>query len=76
MTYKIEQLGGWIKSIRTHARLNYESSGWDYVVEAWEDADIYDVIKDAKNYGQALTRVGRAVKAMADHRAEIESTAF
>ena len=26
-----------IKAIRSHANANYENSGWDYVVECWDD---------------------------------------
>jgi len=36
-----------IAAVRAHAQDNYESEGWDYVVECWSDLDITRAIEDA-----------------------------
>lgn len=46
-----------IQAVRQHAIKHY-NEGWDYVVEAWDDGDILEVV------GLCLTE-GGAIKAMA-----------
>ena len=65
-----------VKAVRDHARKNYERDGWDYVVECYDDADIIEAIGDARTEASAIVRVKRAVKAMDDHRKDIQAEAF
>ena len=37
-----------IQLVRRHALDNYESNGWDVLVECWDDGDILERISDAK----------------------------
>lgn len=36
-----------IAAVRRHAINNYESDGWDVLVECWDDGDILERISDA-----------------------------
>ena len=36
-----------IAAVRRHAMDNYESDGWDVLVECWNDGDILERISDA-----------------------------
>ena len=65
-----------VAAVRHHALANYNSDGWDYVIECWEDSDILEVIADAQTVGNAIDNVRRIVKIMAERRHDIESEAF
>lgn len=65
-----------IAAVRKHALANYETDGWDYVVECWDDEELTRSIGFAQTEKEAIAAVHKAVKIMADYRAEIESTAF
>ena len=36
-----------IQAVRRHALDNYESQGWDVLVECWDDGDILEQISNA-----------------------------
>lgn len=64
----------WIKLLRAHAIANYNSDGWDYLVEAWDDADIVEAMDGASNYDKAFEAVADTLKTMSDYRSEIVAT--
>jgi hypothetical protein len=65
-----------IAAVRAHALANYETDGWDYVVECWDDEELSESIGSATTPKEAIEAVHKQVKIMGDYRAEIESTAF
>lgn len=60
-----------IDAIRAHAVQNYETGGWDAVVEAWNDAQILEVIGESFQPGGAIKKVAKVLKANAAYAAEI-----
>ncbi len=65
-----------IQAVRDHAMLNYEKSGWDILVECWDDSDISDEIEGAKTKAQAIAKCKKIMRLLNDHRCEVQSTAF
>jgi len=65
-----------VDAVKTHALKNYETDGWDYVVECYSDSDIAEIIKTARTAGDAINMVLAEVKPRADYRAEIQAEAF
>ena len=71
----------WIKGIQDYAMKNYETGGWDFVVETMDDGDIEKTILGDKNYGvqpctsyeEAFKRVKKLADSMGDRRRDIES---
>ena len=59
-----------VSVVRNHALANYNTDGWDYVVECWEDGDILDAINDATTAAQAIAIVRAAVAPLAERRDE------
>jgi hypothetical protein len=67
----------WIAAVKDYARAHYaDGKGWDYVIECWDSRDIAEAIGFAKTVKGAIWNVGRAVRAIADHRADIQAEAF
>ena len=63
-----------INHVREHALRNYETGGWDYVVEAWEDGDILEYWSDAKGDNtKAFKAIADAVKTRYDYVQEIRN---
>jgi hypothetical protein len=52
-----------IAAVRKHAEDNY-TKGWDEVVEAWDDADIEEVIGNAQTAAEAVA----AMKVVVEYR--------
>ena len=65
-----------VDAVKKHALKNYETDGWDYVVECYSDSDIAEIIKTARTAAGAIRMVRAEVKPRANYRAEIQSTAF
>jgi hypothetical protein len=65
-----------VAAVRHHAIANYNSDGWDFVVECWEDEDILEHIGNAQTADAAIASIRRIVKIQAERRHDIESEAF
>jgi hypothetical protein len=67
-----------VKAVKVHAGKNYDSDGWDYIVEAFEDEEIADEIRkaNARTPEDAIKVLHEHVKLLAEKRADIQSTAF
>lgn len=59
-----------VKVVRDHATANYDTGGWDFVVEAWGDADIIQEIGDAEYAEDAIKRVAVACGLQEENRQE------
>jgi hypothetical protein len=65
-----------VKDVKDHAYANYESGGWDYVVECYSDAEIAALTKDAKTAEEAIASVGKVVGERNDYREDIQGYAW
>ena len=65
-----------VAAVRQHAVAHYDEGGWDFVVEAWDDAKIVREIGEAFTPAGAIRKVAQVVRIQADVRADIMATAF
>lgn len=63
-----------IEAVKAHALENYETGGWDFVVECWEDSDIAEEIEGCTTEAEAIARVGRFASLQDERRREVEAT--
>jgi hypothetical protein len=63
-----------VAAVKAHATANYESGGWDIIVECWSDAEIEEAIAGATSIKQAIAKVERTASLLGEQRAEIKST--
>ena len=65
-----------VEAVKTHARKNYNTGGWDYVVEAYDDADIAEEIGDAKTVAEAIKNVGEICGIRNEQREDAQAEAW
>lgn len=66
-----------LDGIRAHALANYNTAGWDLVIETTTEADLIDQLgHDMWTMKQAIRIAHSHVKDYAEYRDEIASTAF
>ena len=65
-----------VDAVRAHAIEHYNEDGWDFVVESWEDWEILAVVKGSKKESQAIRKVRKQIRALSDHRSEIQAEVF
>jgi len=63
-----------IKAVRSHALENYETGGWDHVVECLSDDDIESMITGQDSVSGAIAAVKIYADQCGENRQEIEST--
>ena len=67
-----------VEGVKRHAIDNYDTDGWDYLVECYDNAEIAEAIGDAKTLDEAIKRVqdefGLVHKA--EYRADIQAEVF
>lgn len=73
MTLRIDSL---VNAVKAHALANYETDGWDYVVEAMEDDEIAGYIGKARTETGAIAKVAAVTKALDSRRKDVQATAF
>lgn len=61
-----------VQAVKKHALANYETDGWDILVECYEDSYIEELIGDAKTVEDAIARCRDVVSMVADYRADIQ----
>lgn len=62
-----------INAVRNHALANYNTDGWDYLVECWMDGDILECLDGAATVAQAIANVRDALAPLAEMRDEVRS---
>ena len=62
-----------INAVRNHALANYNTDGWDYLVECWMDGDILECLDGAETVAQAIANVRDALAPLAEMRDEVRS---
>lgn len=65
-----------VSAVRRHAVENYDTDGWDFVVECWSDEDILDRVESARSEAEAIRLVAEDISDLAEYRAEIEATVW
>lgn len=67
-----------VLAVKKYAQKNYETDGWDYVVEAFEDSEIADEIRKAgaKTDVQAIKVIHEIVKLHDDQRKDVLAEIF
>ena len=67
-----------VEAVKAHALANYETGGWDFVVECWEDADIAEEIANAgaTTEAEAIAAVARFASLQDERRREVEATVW
>ncbi len=61
-------------ALRKHATENYESDGWDYVVETFDDQELLEEIKGATTLEEAIKKISPLLRALDGRRKDIEAT--
>jgi len=69
-------MNNWTARIKAHALSNYETGGWDYIVESFEDSEIATEIEGCKTYKEALKKMKRLATVLDDRRKDIQATAW
>lgn len=64
-----------VKAVREHAVANYETAGWDYVVETMSDDDIVASIGRSWTAKGAIATVGKHLAPIADARSDAQAEA-
>jgi hypothetical protein len=62
-----------INAVRNHALANYNTDGWDYLVECWMDGDILECLDGAETVEQAISNVRDALAPLAEMRDEVRA---
>ncbi len=67
-----------VAAVKAHAEKHYNESGWDYVVECGDDAEILSVIaeENVSTVEAAIAAVGEIVALLDERRRDIEATSF
>lgn len=65
-----------IKAVRKHAEANYESDGWDFLVECWSDDDIAEQICEGDSEFMAILRCERVVSMLDEQRRAVQNEAW
>lgn len=66
-----------LDSIKAHAVANYNTAGWDLVVETMEEAEMIEHLgHDMWTAREAIRIIHSHVKHYAEYRAEIQAEAF
>lgn len=65
-----------VKAVRAYAEAHYESDGWDFLVECWDDSDIQETISGAETAEEAVALCARVVGILDERRAEVRAEIF
>jgi len=60
-----------IAAVKAHARANYNTGGWDYVVECWSDDEIAVAILGCHTPEAAIAEVAKTAGVLNDYRDDI-----
>jgi hypothetical protein len=65
-----------VKAVKDHAMANYNTDGWDYIVESFTDREIAAEIGKARTEKGAIRAVRAVARLLDERRRDIQSTAF
>lgn len=63
-----------VGAVQSHAQAHYEQGGWDFVLECWEEHDIFAYLAEADfDLDKAIAEIGWSVGVIDDYRTEIQN---
>ena len=65
-----------VAGVKAHALKNYESDGWDIVVECWSDDEILEVVEGANSVTAAIKRMKKEVSPVDEQRRAVRNEIF
>lgn len=65
-----------VAAVRAHALDHYETDGWDFLIECWEDADVAQAIGSAGTLEEAIEAVRPTLRILDERRAEVRAEIF
>ncbi len=67
-----------IAAVKAHAVANYETGGWDFIVECWDDSDIAEALDEAgaATEAEAIAAVAGTAGLLDERRAEVRAEIF
>lgn len=65
-----------VEAVKSHAMANYNADGWDVIVEAYTDAELWEVIAGSKDAKQAIRKAKAVASLHAERRSEVRATAW
>lgn len=67
-----------IDAVKAHALANYETGGWDFVVECWDDAEIAEALAEAgaTTEAEAIAAVAETAGLLDERRQEVRAEIF
>jgi hypothetical protein len=77
------RLQAMIAAVQRHARENYETNGWDYVIECWSSDEIREAIQEGffngepvRDEADAIKRVGEVCELLDGVRRDVRGEIF
>lgn len=66
------------EAVQKHAVVNYEQSGWDYIVECWTRAEIAEELERVKitTVNEAISYYAESARIFHDRRTDAEAERF
>lgn len=80
---KIEDIIEWVwtaftnklvDAVKKYAKENYEKDGWDFIVECYEDEDIFSEIKNCRTEKGAISKIRKLAKLHNYQRMDVQKT--
>lgn len=65
-----------VEAVKEHAQKNYNTGGWDYVIETYEDEEIEEVIAGATTVEEAIKLMGEEIGELDDVRKDVQAEIF
>ena len=65
-----------VDAVKAHALANYETGGWDYIVETYSDEQIAEDIGQARTVEGAIKKVKYWANLLGDRRADVTAEIF
>jgi hypothetical protein len=65
-----------VDAVKAHAHANYDRGGWDYVVETYTDAEVWEVIAGSKTAAGAVKKMAAVARLLDDRRSDVQSTVW
>lgn len=59
-----------VSAVKKEAHANYETGGWDFVVEGYSDTDIRTLIKGCRTEASAIKKVAKVARCLDEYRRE------
>lgn len=60
-----------VKAVQDYAYAHYETGGWDYIVETFEDEELAEIIGKARTVEGAIRKVRPYASGLGERRADV-----